>query len=64
MTGNPECKSTSHALHLCALRACGLDDHSDDIFTKLVGNPQFVCQHCKDKANKAENLCKPEKLQV
>ena len=61
MTGNPECKSTSHAIHLCALRACGLGEQSNGIFAKLVDNPQFMCQNCKDKANKAENLCKPQK---
>ena len=64
MAGNQECKSTSHALHLCALRACGLDVEDNGIFAKLVNKPQFVCENCGDKATKAENLCKPKKLQT
>ena len=64
MTGNPECKNTNHALHLCALKACGLDAENNGIFTKLVDKPQFVCETCGNKANKAENLCKPKQIQA
>jgi len=64
MAGNQECKDTRHALHLCALKACGLDVEGDSIFTKLVNKPQYVCENCGDKSNKAENLCKPKKIQA
>jgi hypothetical protein len=64
MTGNQKCKSASHALHLCALKACGLDVEGNGVFTKLVDKPQFVCEACGDKANKAENLCKPKNIQA
>jgi hypothetical protein len=64
MAGNQECKSAGHALHLCALKACGLDVEGNSIFAKLVEDPQFVCETCGDKANKAENLCKPKKIQA
>ncbi len=64
MTGNQKCKDASHVMHLCALKACGLDVEGNDIFTKLINKPQFVCEACGDKANKAENLCKPKNIQA
>lgn len=64
MAGNQECKSTSHALHLCALRACGLNEEGNDIFVKLVNKPQFICENCGDRASRAENLCKPKQIQT
>ena len=63
MTGNKDCKNTSHAMHLCSLKACGLGEPGDDVFAKLIDKPQFMCETCKDKSNKAENHCKPKKIQ-
>ncbi len=62
MAGNENCKNTGHAMHLCSLKACGLNNGSSGAFDKLVDNPQFICETCKDKANKAEHLCKPKKI--
>jgi len=64
MVGNHKCKSTRHPMHLCALRACDLNEQNDDVFAKLVDNPQFECEDCGDKANNADNLCKPKKIQA
>lgn len=62
MTGNPNCKNMGHAMHLCALKACGLDEKDNGLFAKLADNPRFICETCGDKANKAENLCKPKRI--
>jgi hypothetical protein len=64
MAGNQNCEIAGHAMHLCALKACGLDVEGNKIFSKLVDNPQFICEICGDKSNKAENLCKPKKIQA
>ncbi len=64
MAGNKDCKSAGHAVHLCALKACGLGAEGNDAFAELVDKPLFVCEACGDKSNKAENLCKPKKIQV
>ena len=62
MTGNPDCNCTKHVFHICALKACGLEENDADGLGKLISNPKFKCKTCENTANKAENLCNPEKL--
>jgi hypothetical protein len=64
MAGNKDCKDVKHVFHICALRACGINEKNDGVFDQLIKAPQFRCEKCGDKANKAENLCKPQKLQA
>ncbi len=64
MAGNKDCTDSGHALHLCALKACGLNAEDNDSFAELVNRPLFVCENCGDKSNKAVNLCKPKKIQA
>jgi hypothetical protein len=62
MTGNPDCKKKEHKMHICALKAEGFDTKNPAKFKMLIENPQYECENCGSKANKAENLCKPLKL--
>jgi len=49
-------------MHICALKAEGFDKKNPKKFKTLIENPQYECENCGSKANKAENLCKPLKL--
>ncbi len=62
MVGNPNCKKKNHVWHLCALKDCGLDEKDNQGYGKLIGDPQFKCEVCGLTANKAENLCNPQKI--
>ena len=62
MSGNPDCKKNEHNMHMCALKEEGFDTKNPAKFKELIDNPQYECENCGSKANKAENLCKPLKL--
>ena len=62
MTGNPDCKKKEHKMLMCALKAEGFDKKKPVKFMALTENPQYKCENCGAKANKAENLCKPVEL--
>jgi hypothetical protein len=62
MASKTICKKKEHKMHMCALKADGFDTKNPAKFKKLIENPQYECENCGSKANKAENLCKPVKL--
>ena len=47
------CDSQQHKMHMCALRAEGLDD----CIKSLSDNPAVECRQCGAKANSMENVC-------
>ena len=53
-----------HDQHLCYLANLGFMVESPEEYKKLVSNPQYICTGCGRVADKAENLCKPSKIQM
>jgi hypothetical protein len=47
------CDSQQHKMHMCALKAEGLDD----CIKSLSDNPTVECRQCGAKANSLENVC-------
>ena len=47
------CDSQQHKMHMCALRAEGLDD----CIKSLSDKPTVECRQCGAKANSLENVC-------
>ena len=46
-----------HEMHLCILR------HLDEAEAKKLSTaPQYRCRRCDQEANRAKNLCSPQKL--
>ena len=62
MTSTTTCTKPGHKMHMCALKADGFDTKNPAKFKAMIDNPQYKCENCAAKANKAENLCKPVKL--
>ena len=53
------CEGENHKEHMCALNAA----NKTDLITCLSDNPTVECGNCGAKANVAENVCNPVKLQ-
>jgi predicted amidophosphoribosyltransferase len=49
-----------HEKHLCKMIVGDQEDIEN--IKPLVNNPKYICKNCGRAANKAENLCAPEKL--
>jgi hypothetical protein len=47
------CDSKNHQMHMCALKAQGLDD----CIKSFSDNPTVECRKCGAKANSSKNLC-------
>jgi len=47
------CDDKNHQLHMCALKARGLDDR----IKSLSDNPSVECRQCGARANSSEYLC-------
>jgi hypothetical protein len=47
------CDSKNHQMHMCALKAQGLDD----CIKSLSDNPTVECRKCGAMANSSKNLC-------
>lgn len=47
------CDPKQHQMHMCALKAQGLDD----CIKKFSDNPTVECRKCGVKANSSKNLC-------
>jgi len=47
------CDDKNHQMHMCALKAQGLDD----CIKSLSDNPTVECRQCGVKANSSKNLC-------
>jgi hypothetical protein len=47
------CDSQQHKMHMCVLKAEGLDD----CIKSLSDNPTVECRQCGAKANSLENVC-------
>ena len=47
------CDGQQHKMHMCALRAEGLDD----CIRSLSDKPTVECRQCGAKANSMENVC-------
>lgn len=47
------CDSKNHQMHMCALKAQGLDD----CIKSLSDHPTVECRKCGAKANSSVNLC-------
>ena len=63
MTSTTICNKKEHKMHMCALKAEGYDKKNPKKFKRLIDSPQYECENCGSKANKAENLCKPVKIE-
>ena len=59
---NKECSSEDHDKHLCYLMSQGFNLSEPKAFKALTNKPKYQCNHCKRKANSAENLCVPVPL--
>jgi hypothetical protein len=60
---NKECSSEDHDKHLCYLMSQGLNLSEPKTFKALTNKPKYQCNHCKRKANSADNLCVPGPLE-
>lgn len=47
------CDSKDHQMHMCALKARGMDD----CIKSLSDHPTVECRKCGARANSSENLC-------
>jgi len=47
------CNSSSHKMHICALKNSG----RDDLIKSLSNRPTVECKQCGAKANSLENIC-------
>ena len=59
---NNEMPHEGHENHLCALYGEGMLKDNPEEWKKLVSNGRHVCRGCGRVANRAENLCDPQKL--
>ena len=48
-----ECNVDSHKMHMCYLKAQGMDD----CIKSIADNPTVECRHCGAKANSMEYVC-------
>jgi len=48
-----------HENHLCSLTEAGQFDR----VRELCSSPKYFCSSCRSRANRAENLCRPRKLE-
>ncbi len=53
---------SGHNKHLCYLVNLGMHQRAETEYTKLIGEPQYMCKICGRVAAKPRNLCKPVKL--
>ncbi len=53
-----ECKPEEHKEHMCSLKAT----KQFEVIECLSKNPTVVCGNCQAMADRAENLCRPQKL--
>lgn len=51
-------KPEEHRYHLCVLK----NKVNKAELVSYVKNPQYVCEICKGKTNRGQNLCAPKKI--
>jgi len=51
-----------HEKHLCFMENVGYIQKNFDEYKRLVKNGKYICVICGRVAEKAENLCGPERL--